>query len=51
MIKNLLKEYRCEFCKKLLFKGYLTEATIEIKCKCCKHIWTITEEAKEAIDI
>lgn len=51
MINNLLKEYRCEFCQKLLFKGDLKQAVIEIKCKNCKHIWTIGEEFRETIDI
>lgn len=27
-------EYRCDVCKRLLFKGELKEGKIEIKCKC-----------------
>ncbi|PCH92091.1 hypothetical protein COB18_00850 [Candidatus Kaiserbacteria bacterium] len=37
----MLKEYRCEKCHKLLFKGDIQQATIEIKCKNCKSIHTI----------
>lgn len=29
-----MKEYRCEKCNKLLFKGDIKEGKIEIKCKC-----------------
>ncbi|MBI4272729.1 Com family DNA-binding transcriptional regulator [Candidatus Uhrbacteria bacterium] len=28
-------EYRCQTCKKLLFKGVLVESEIEIKCRSC----------------
>jgi len=35
---NSLKEYRCEHCNKLFFKGDLKYCTIEIKCKNCKNI-------------
>ncbi|MCX6780009.1 MAG: Com family DNA-binding transcriptional regulator [Candidatus Magasanikbacteria bacterium] len=31
-----IKEYRCTFCKKLLFKGLLIESVIEIKCRSCQ---------------
>jgi phage FluMu protein Com len=34
----LLKEYRCEYCNKLLFKGNLKDCLVEIKCKNCKKI-------------
>ncbi|MDD4333674.1 MAG: Com family DNA-binding transcriptional regulator [Candidatus Pacebacteria bacterium] len=34
----MLKEYRCESCNKLLFKGEFKEATIEIKCRNCKKV-------------
>ena len=37
-------DYRCEHCKKLLFKGTILSATIEIKCKSCKNISTIKGE-------
>lgn len=33
-----MKEYRCEYCKKLFFKGDFKEASIEIKCRNCKKI-------------
>lgn len=29
------REYRCEKCHKLLFKGLLIESEIEVKCKQC----------------
>jgi phage FluMu protein Com len=45
MNNQIAKEYRCEFCGKLLFKGLLKEALVEIKCKHCKHIWVIKEES------
>ncbi len=32
---NTLKEYRCEQCHKLLFKGVLVDSTVEVKCKGC----------------
>lgn len=34
----MLKEYRCEYCNKLFFKGDIKEATIEVKCRYCKNI-------------
>lgn len=34
----MFKEYRCEHCNKLFFKGEIKEATIEIKCRYCKNI-------------
>lgn len=39
----MLKEYRCDNCKKLFFKGDIRHAVIEIKCKKCKNIITIKE--------
>lgn len=32
------KEYRCEKCHKLLFKGILIETDLEIKCKHCHEL-------------
>jgi len=32
---NYHKEYRCIDCKKLMFKGFLIESEIEVKCKKC----------------
>lgn len=34
----MLKEYRCEYCNKLFFKGEIKEATIEIKYRYCKKL-------------
>ncbi|MDD2796861.1 MAG: hypothetical protein PHE76_02780 [Candidatus Pacebacteria bacterium] len=34
----MLKEYRCEYCNKLFFKGNIKEATIEVKCRYCKNM-------------
>jgi len=34
MDNSFFKEYRCE-CKKLLFRGLLGSAVIEIKCRRC----------------
>ena len=39
---NFLKEYRCQHCNKLFFKGDLSHCTIEIKCKNCKEFSTVT---------
>lgn len=52
MENSLLKEYRCDRCNKLLFKGSIAEATIEVKCRGCKNINTVqinkpTEEPQE----
>lgn len=35
IIQGELREYRCETCKKLLFKGLLIEGSVEVKCKYC----------------
>lgn len=35
---NLYKEFRCQSCNKLLFKGVLIESEIEVKCKRCDTI-------------
>lgn len=37
----LYKEYRCPTDHKLLFKGIIVDAEIEIKCKSCKQMITI----------
>lgn len=37
-MSTFLKEYRCEHCHKLFFKGDLKHCTIEVKCKNCKNI-------------
>lgn len=34
----MFKEYRCQHCNKLFFKGNVKDATIEIKCRYCKNI-------------
>lgn len=37
--KNLAwLDYRCPICNKLFFRGRVSSATIEIKCRCCKSI-------------
>lgn len=42
--QSLLKEFRCQDCSKLLFKGILVESEIEIKCKRCGKINTFAGE-------
>jgi len=42
-----LNNYRCLYCHKLLFKALLIQAIVEIKCKNCKNIVTITEESQK----
>lgn len=37
MVKKI-KEFRCTDCQKLLFRGVLKKAVIEIKCIRCKKI-------------
>jgi len=37
----MFKEYRCQNCRKLFFKGVIKHATIEIKCRNCKELSTI----------
>jgi len=39
-----LKEYRCQQCNKLLFKGALIDSTVEVKCKACHGFSTFTGE-------
>jgi phage FluMu protein Com len=41
MEQSTLKEYRCVNCNKLLFRGILFHASVEIKCRGCKSINTI----------
>ena len=41
-----MKEYRCDMCNKLLFKGNFT-GTIEILCNRCKKIIEINAERLE----
>lgn len=43
----LYQEYRCSACKKLLFKGFLVESEIEIKCRSCHTLSTITSSARD----
>lgn len=38
-----VKEYRCQYCNKLFFKGDITQAIIEVKCIKCKHFNEIDE--------
>ena len=44
VMANFLKEYRCEHCNKLFFKGDLRHCVVEIKCKNCKNISRIDVE-------
>lgn len=37
------REYRCHDCHKLLFKGWLAEGEVEVKCKSCHALTTIHE--------
>lgn len=39
------REYRCSGCKKLLFRGWLSEGEIEVKCKAC-HTFTVVTASK-----
>jgi len=32
------KEYRCNTCKKLLFRGFINDGIVEIQCYRCKTI-------------
>lgn len=36
------RDYRCESCHKLLFRGVIVEGSVEIKCRSCHAINTIT---------
>lgn len=40
-----LKEYRCQECKKLLFKGALVESVVEVRCKQCHSMNTVKSSA------
>lgn len=44
VMANFLKEYRCNHCNKLFFKGDLQHCVVEIKCKNCKNISRIEVE-------
>lgn len=39
------KEFRCKGCRKLLFRGWITEGEVEVKCKNC-HDLTMVAESK-----
>ena len=41
----LYKDYRCSGCKKLLFRGWLAEGAVEVKCKSC-HAFTTVAASK-----
>ncbi len=32
------REFRCQACEKLLFKGILVDSEIEVKCRNCGHL-------------
>lgn len=37
-----LNDVRCAHCKKLLFRGLLVEGTVEIKCRNCRNLTTVS---------
>lgn len=39
-MKNGLNDYRCDGCKKLMFKGFLVSSEVEVKCKRCGQLNT-----------
>jgi phage FluMu protein Com len=39
----ILQEYRCQHCRKLLFKGVLVEAEVQVLCRSCKDVTTINK--------
>ena len=43
------KEYRCKNCKKLLFRGFLAEGEVEVKCKACHELTTVRESKFNAM--
>ncbi|MDO8626719.1 MAG: hypothetical protein Q7K39_04710 [Candidatus Magasanikbacteria bacterium] len=43
------KEYRCSGCKKLLFRGWLAEGEVEVKCKSCHAFTTIKQSQFNAM--
>jgi phage FluMu protein Com len=51
MEDTALKNHKCS-CGKLLFKGNLVEATVEIKCKGCGQIrvFSASQEANPTLD-
>ena len=48
MDNSYLKEYRCE-CGKLLFKGSLVSAVVEVKCKRCERMNLFEENFPQKI--
>ena len=46
-----LKEFRCKNCRKLLFKGFLTDpqSVLEIKCRGCGNICSFSGKEAENI--
>ncbi|OGH69905.1 MAG: hypothetical protein A2754_03920 [Candidatus Magasanikbacteria bacterium RIFCSPHIGHO2_01_FULL_47_8] len=37
------RDYRCGSCKKLLFRGWLAEGEVEVKCRSCHALTTVAE--------
>lgn len=37
------KEFRCRGCHKLLFRGWIAEGEVEVKCKTCHDLTTIAK--------
>jgi LSD1 subclass zinc finger protein len=45
----LHKEYRCAGCKKLLFKGWVAEGEVQVKCKSCHTLTEVVESKFDAL--
>jgi phage FluMu protein Com len=43
------KEYRCQNCQKLFFKGFLVEGEVEIKCRACHELSTIAASLNDKL--
>ncbi len=44
-----LKEYRCPECRKLLFRGLLVEGEVEIKCRHCHALSSVSASLNERL--
>jgi len=43
------QQFRCETCKKLLFKGVLVDSEVEVKCRGCGNMNTYHGLSKERL--